>query len=91
MYTLPAAAGPATRSPRTIETAAPLIGIAATSVALGLAVAADVLRVNHVPWALPTAGYWWTLVAGLAAALAVALTATLPLRRITSLETVRFE
>jgi hypothetical protein len=74
-----------------VETAAPLIGIAATSVLLGLAVAADVLRVNHVPWVPPGAGYWWTLAAGLTTALAIALAATIPLRRITSLETARFE
>jgi hypothetical protein len=74
-----------------LETAAPLIGTAGTSALLGLAVAADVLRVNHVPWVPPGAGYWWTLAAGLAAALTVALAATIPLRRITSLETARFE
>jgi ABC-type antimicrobial peptide transport system permease subunit len=74
-----------------VETAAPLIGIAATSVALGLAVAADVLRVNHMPWQPPAGSYWWTLAGGLTTALAVALTATIPLRRITSLETARFE
>lgn len=74
-----------------VETAAPLIGIAATSVLLGLAVAADVLRVNHMPWEPPGSGYWWTLGAGLTTALTVALAATIPLRRITSLETARFE
>jgi hypothetical protein len=74
-----------------VETAAPLIGIAATSVLFGLAVAADVLRVNHMPWEPPGSGYWWTLGAGLATALTVALAATIPLRRITSLETARFE
>ncbi|MER7279972.1 FtsX-like permease family protein [Dactylosporangium sp. NPDC000244] len=74
-----------------VETAAPLIGIAGTSVMLGLAVAADVLRVNHMPWVPPGASYWWTLAAGLTTALAVALAATIPLRRITSLETARFE
>jgi MFS family permease len=74
-----------------VETAAPLIGIAATSVLLGLAVAADVLRVNHMPWEPPGSGYWWTLGAGLTTALTVALTATIPLRRMTSLETARFE
>ncbi|WP_308442502.1 FtsX-like permease family protein [Asanoa ferruginea] len=74
-----------------VETAAPLIGIATTSVLLGLAVAADVLRVNHLPWVPPGSGYWWTLGAGLAAALTVALAATIPLRRITSLQTARFE
>jgi hypothetical protein len=74
-----------------VETAAPLVGIAATSVLLGLAVAADVLRVNHMRWVPPGAGYWWTLAAGLTTALAIALAATIPLRRITSLETARFE
>lgn len=74
-----------------VETAAPLVGIAGTSVLLGLAVAADVVRVNHVPWVPPVASYWWTLAAGLTVALAVALAATIPLRRMTSLETARFE
>lgn len=74
-----------------LEIAAPLIGIAGTSVLLGLGVAADVLRVNHMRWIPPAADYWWTLAIGLAAALSVALTATIPLRRITSLETARFE
>jgi hypothetical protein len=74
-----------------VETTAPLIGIAATSVLLGLAVAADVLKVNHMAWEPPGSGYWWTLGAGLTAALTVALAATIPLRRITSLETARFE
>jgi hypothetical protein len=74
-----------------LETAAPLVGITATSVVLGIAVAADILRVNHMPWQTPGASYWWTLAAGLATALAVALAATLPLRRLTSLETARFE
>lgn len=74
-----------------VETAAPLIGITATSVALGLAVAADILRVNHMRWQTPAGSYWWTLAGGLTTALAVALAATIPLRRITSLETARFE
>jgi hypothetical protein len=74
-----------------VEIAAPLIGVAGTSVLLGLGVAADVLRVNHMRWEPPGTAYWWTLTAGLATALAVALTATIPLRRITSLETARFE
>ncbi|WP_426513644.1 FtsX-like permease family protein [Dactylosporangium sp. McL0621] len=74
-----------------IEIAAPLIGISAVSVLLGLGVAADVLRVNHIAWQPPQAGYWWTLAAGLAAALALATTATFPLRRISSLQNARFE
>jgi hypothetical protein len=73
------------------EIAAPLIGIAGTSVLLGLGVAADVVRVNHMRWEPPAGSYWWTLTIGLATAVAVALAATFPLRRITSLETARFE
>jgi hypothetical protein len=73
------------------ETAAPLVATAATSVLLGLATAAEVLHVNHIAWQPPAAGYWATLGAGLAAALLVALTATIPLHRMTSLETTRFE
>jgi hypothetical protein len=73
------------------ETAAPLLATAATSVLLGLATAAEVLHVNHIAWQPPAPGYWATLGAGLAAALLVALTATIPLHRMTSLETTRFE
>jgi hypothetical protein len=74
-----------------LETAAPLIGITAASAALGLGVAADILHVSHIPWHAPAANYWWTLGGGLACALAVALAATIPLARMTSLESARFE
>ncbi|MEU7874647.1 FtsX-like permease family protein [Dactylosporangium sp. NPDC049140] len=74
-----------------LETVAPLLGIAAVSVALGLAVAADVLRVNHMPWRLPPAGYWWTLSGGMAIAVIIALAAIAPLRQLTSLDNTRFE
>jgi len=74
-----------------LETAAPLIVITAASAALGLGVAADLLHVNHIRWHAPGADYWWTLAAGLTCALAVALAATVPLSRMTSLATARFE
>jgi hypothetical protein len=74
------------------ETAGPLLTTALASAALGLAVAADVAWVNHVPWRPPQPSYWWVLGGGLALALGVAVAATVPLLgRLTSLETARFE
>ena len=75
------------------EAAAPLLIVAAASVALGLVVAALVLSAaggNH-PFVLPGVGYWLSLVGGLALALLVVM-ATLPLlARLTDLDAVRVE
>jgi hypothetical protein len=42
-------------------------------------------------WEPPAGTHWWTLAGGLAITLTAALSATIPLRRVTSLETARFE
>jgi predicted lysophospholipase L1 biosynthesis ABC-type transport system permease subunit len=74
------------------ETAAPLVTTAVASAALGLAVAADVMWVSHVPWRPPQPSYWWMLAGGIAVAIGVAAAVTLPLLgRLTAPETARFE
>jgi hypothetical protein len=76
------------------EAAAPLLMVAAASVALGLVVAALVLATGSTdtrPFVLPGLGYWLSLVGGLALALLVVL-ATMPLlNRLTTLDSARFE
>jgi hypothetical protein len=45
-----------------------------------------------VPWRPPPATYWWTLAAGTATALAIAVLTTIPLLgRLTAPDTARFE
>ncbi len=74
------------------ETAGRLVTVALASAGLGMAVTADVAWVSHVPWRVPPPSYWWVLGGGIALALGVAVAATVPLlRRLTSLETARFE
>jgi hypothetical protein len=75
------------------EAAAPLLGVAATSVVLGFVVDALLLSLSatNETFHFPTAGYWVALAGGLGFALAI-VAATLPLLdRLTSLETARFE
>jgi len=74
------------------EAAAPLLLVAAASAGLGLGVAAMILKVVSVSgWHPPAAGYWYALAAGISFAL-LTVVATLPLlKRVTSLETARFE
>jgi predicted lysophospholipase L1 biosynthesis ABC-type transport system permease subunit len=75
------------------EAAAPLLLAAAASAGLGLAVAAMILKVLGVPggWGPPGLSYWAALAGGVLLALFGAA-ATLPLlKRLTSLETARFE
>jgi len=74
------------------EAAAPLLLVAAASAGLGLGVAALILKVVSVSgWRPPAAGYWYALAAGISFAL-LTVAATLPLlKRVTSLETARFE
>jgi hypothetical protein len=74
------------------ETAAPLITATVVSAGIGFAVITDVTHASHVPWRPPPATYWWTLAAGTAAALAIALLTTIPLLgRLTAPDTARFE
>ena len=77
------------------ESALPLLGLAAVSVALGLGVAAGLLVAagsgSNVPWKPPQPPYWLSLGAGLALAVLI-VAATLPLlHRLTSLDNARFE
>jgi hypothetical protein len=74
------------------EAAAPLLTVAAASVALGLAVAALILATGiDRPFAMPGLTYWLSLAGGLGVALLVVL-ATLPLlNRLTALDSARFE
>jgi hypothetical protein len=75
------------------EAALPLLIVALVTAGLGLIVTALTLASdpNGPTFALPGPGYWFALLGGLAAALAV-VAATLPLLgRLTSPETVRFE
>jgi hypothetical protein len=77
------------------ESAVPLLGLAAVSVALGLAVAGGLLVAagsgSNVPYKPPELAYWLSLAGGLAVALAV-VAATLPLlHRLTSPDQARFE
>jgi FtsX-like permease family len=76
------------------EAAAPLLLAAVASAGLGLAVAAMILKVVGVPsrgWNPPGISYWAALAGGILLAL-LAVAATLPLlKRVTSLETARFE
>jgi hypothetical protein len=75
-----------------VETAAPLLTVAVSSAALGLVMAAYVLRVVQVEWMPPEPLYWGALGGGLLLALAVTSAATMPLvNRLTSLQTARFE
>ena len=76
------------------EAAAPLLLTAVASAGLGLAVAALILQAIGAPgpaWRLPELSYWAALTGGILLAL-LAVAATLPLlKRVTSLETARFE
>jgi len=73
------------------ETAIPLLAIAATSVVLGLAVAADVVWVPHKHWQPPSPAYWPALAGGLVLAILVAMGVTPLLSQLTSPEAARFE
>jgi len=74
------------------ETAGPLLIVTVASVGLGLAVAAESMRAAGRPWVPPPADYWWFLGAGLAASLAIAIGATVPLfQRLTAPAAARFE
>lgn len=76
------------------EAAAPLLLTAVASAGLGLTVAALILHAVGPPgrtWHLPEISYWAALAGGILLAL-LAVAATLPLlKRVTSLETARFE
>jgi predicted lysophospholipase L1 biosynthesis ABC-type transport system permease subunit len=75
------------------EAAAPLLVVSGVSVALGFAVDALLVKLvgGRQTFQFPPVGYWVSLGAGLACALAI-VAATLPLLdRVTSLETARFE
>jgi hypothetical protein len=74
------------------EAVAPLLLIASASAALGLAASAAIVDIaGHADWALPSVGYWASLVAGIVLAIGVAAV-TLPLLdRATAPSVVRFE
>lgn len=74
------------------ETAAPLLTATILSAGLGVAVGSDLIHAAHLSWRPPPGGYWMSLAAGTAGALAVALLTTIPLLgRLTAPDTVRFE
>ena len=82
----------ALRRSMALETAVPLLSVAAVAVGMGFLAAALFLR-SQLDYALhpPGAGFWVPVAAGLAAALAV-VASTMPLlRRITGPETARNE
>jgi cell division protein FtsX len=74
------------------ETAAPLITATMVSAGIGFAVGTDITQASHMPWRPPPGSYWLTLATGIAAALTVALLATIPLLgKLTAPDTARFE
>jgi FtsX-like permease family len=74
------------------ETAAPLITATVVSAGIGFAVGTDITQASDMPWRPPPGSYWLTLAIGTAAALTVALLATIPLLgKLTAPDTARFE